>query len=174
MGPPHQIQISFNAEQDRLLLRLNTAGRTKAEFRFWLTRRYVRVLWKALLNMLQQHQPKEVKESQSPIAKPMAIAQEHKEVVSQADFQTQYQESHVFPLGEEPILVSKVQLKQDEKGNQILGISPQEGEGVQFGLNNQLMHSICKLIVDATNRAEWDLNLDFGEAEELIKTKGLN
>ncbi len=171
MSQLHQMQITFVPEEDRLLFRLNTSGRQSSEFRFWLTRRYVRILWAALLNMLKSRQPKEVKKK--PI-EPIAIAQQHLEAVEKADFKTQYQESHVFPLGDEPILVSKVALKESPHGSQILCMHPQNGQGLEFDLNEQLLHSFCKLLVDSSKRAEWDLNLDFGQAEELMSHRGLN
>ena len=167
------MQITFVPEEDRLLFRLNTSGRQSAEFRFWLTRRYVRILWTALINMLKDRQPKEVKKEE-PIKQTMEMAKQHQEAIEKADFKTQYQESHVFPLGEEPILVSKVALKQTPHGSQILCMHPQNGQGLEFDLNNQLLHSFCKLLEDSTRRAEWDLNLDFGQAEELIAQRGLN
>ena len=64
MGQLHQMQIVFVPEQDRLLFRLNTTGRQQQEFRFWLTRRYVRILWKALLNMLKAQDPNEPEQQQ--------------------------------------------------------------------------------------------------------------
>ncbi len=172
MSQLHQMQVTFVPEEDRLLFRLNTSGRQSAEFRFWLTRRYVRILWSALLNMLKSQQPKEVK--QEPIKQTMQIAKQHQEAIEKADFQTQYQESHVFPLGEQPILVSKVALKQSPAGSQVLCMHPQNGQGLEFDLNEQLLHSFCKLLHDSVTKAEWDLNLDFGQAEELIAQRGLN
>ena len=46
-----QLQLRFDAEQDRLLLRVNTADRE--EFRLWLTRRMVARLWPALRSALE-------------------------------------------------------------------------------------------------------------------------
>jgi len=51
MSQLHQIQISYVPTEDRLVLRLNT--RARHEFRFWMTRRYVIILWKAIMDMLQ-------------------------------------------------------------------------------------------------------------------------
>ena len=46
MGKLAQIQIRFAPVEDRLLMRLSTDD--GAEFRFWLTRRYVRIMWPIL------------------------------------------------------------------------------------------------------------------------------
>src|SRR5690606_35065439 len=41
-----QVNIRYELEQDRLLLRVRT--RTGAEYRLWLTRRYAALLWQVL------------------------------------------------------------------------------------------------------------------------------
>jgi len=168
----HQMQLTFAPEDDRLLFRVNTAGgRHRAEFRFWFTRRYVKLLWTALMNMLERRQPQKFPDE---IAKTKALAVEHQKAVEQADFQTQYQESAVFPLGEQPILVSRVTLKENERGEQILCIHPTNGQGLELGLNDQILHSFCKLLADCAKTAEWDLPFDFAKAEDLIARRGLN
>ncbi len=43
----HQITMSYAPEEDRLLLRISTADKT--EYQLWLTRRFVGVLWTALM-----------------------------------------------------------------------------------------------------------------------------
>lgn len=45
----HQVNASYIPEQDRLLLKINTTGQT--EFRFWITRRYLALLWQVLRQM---------------------------------------------------------------------------------------------------------------------------
>lgn len=169
----HQMQLTFAPEEDRLLFRVNTAGgRQRAEFRFWFTRRYAKLLWMALMNMLERRQPRE--KFKDEIAQTQALAQEHQKALQQADFQTQYEESAVFPLGEVPILLSRVTLKENERGEQILCMHPTQGQGLELGLNDQIMHSFCKLLADSAKTAEWDLPFDFGRAEDLIARRGLN
>ena len=50
MAKLSQIQVSFAPAEDRLLLRVSTDEHT--EFQFWLTRRYVRLLWPILEQMV--------------------------------------------------------------------------------------------------------------------------
>ena len=47
--------MSYSAEQDRLLLRVGTTD--KKEYQLMLTRRFVRVLWAALIKVLEKHSP---------------------------------------------------------------------------------------------------------------------
>ena len=174
MGQLHQMQIGFVPEQDRLLFRINTTGRQQQEFRFWLTRRYVRILWKALLNMLKSRESSEVVQFKEEPTKSAVLQLEHQEATSKADFQTPYQEANIHPLGEDPILVSKVALKKTPNGGQQLSMHPSEGQGIDFNLDVKVLHSFCRLLADAAAKAEWDLNLDFSQAEELIDNQGLN
>jgi len=184
MSQLHQMQITFVPEEDRLLFRVNTVGRNRAEFRFWFTRRYVRILWDALLNMLKKgkEEQEETKkehpemESERNPDKPVAtqLQQEHQEVVEKADFQTAYEESNVFPLGESPILLAKVGLGTNPQGTPVLSMQPPKGQGIELSLNKQILHSFCKLLHESTNKADWDLNLDFGQAEDLMSKMGLN
>jgi len=140
----HQMQLTFAPEEDRLLFRVNTAGgRHRAEFRFWFTRRYVKLLWTALMNMLERRQPQKFPDE---IAKTQALAVEHQKALEQADFQTQYQESAVFPLGEQPILVSRVTLKGNERGR-ANSLHPSH-ERARFGTGAQRPDSSFLLQVD--------------------------
>ncbi len=48
----HQLTLTFDPIEDRILLRIGTAEST--EYHLWLTRRFVKVLWKALMKNLDQ------------------------------------------------------------------------------------------------------------------------
>ncbi len=180
MSQLRQMQVTFVPVQDRLLFRINTATRPSQEFRFWFTRRYVKLLWNSLIKMLQKLQPIEVEPSApAPQAavqqavQAVSMAAEHKDTISKADFQTPYEESQVFPLGDQPILAVKIAIK-DGPNRQILCIHPEEGNGLEMALNKELLHSLCELLVTGSQKAEWNLDLNFGEAKELISKRMLN
>ena len=48
----HQLNLTISTEEDRLLLRLSTSGRS--EYRLWLTRRFVRALWDVLVKAAER------------------------------------------------------------------------------------------------------------------------
>ena len=54
----HQIQMAFDKLQDRILLRVSTSD--QAEFRFWMTRRYTKLLWTMLIKMLERDPAAEI------------------------------------------------------------------------------------------------------------------
>ena len=146
-----------------MLFRVNTKARQ--EFRFWMTRRYVAILWHTLTQLLANRAPTDAAAPPAPLNDPLveAAKQEikHQEVVSQADFKTQYQESTYLPFGEQPILLFSVGVKPGPQSEALLCLHPEQGQGIEMALNEQILHSICQLILDTTAKAEWALNLAF-------------
>ncbi|MEM1441942.1 MAG: hypothetical protein AAGF67_06340 [Verrucomicrobiota bacterium] len=171
MSKMHQMQLSYVSTEDRILFRLNTKARQ--EFRFWMTRRYTSILWNTLSKLLTDEVEDPVLEPERgapPLKDALAESAKqeikHKEVVSQADFETQYQESTYLPLGEEPALLFSVGLKPGPAGNQLLCMHPEKGQGIEMALNDQILHSLAKLIVDTTGKAGWNLDLRFSPPTE--------
>ena len=64
MSRINQIQIRYAPVEDRIVLRLNTED--SSEFRFWITRRYAKILAVSLMKLLhssediQEHKEEEV------------------------------------------------------------------------------------------------------------------
>ncbi len=172
MGPLHQMQITFVPEEDRLLFRVSVAGAPRAEFRLWLTRRYVQLVWRAILELLRKVDAPPGGGGGAPSS--MAMAIEHQAAVSQADFTSSYEESEVFPLGEEPLLAVKVGIKSGPGPVPVLCLHTVAGQGVEFGVRRDVLHSFCRLLSEGSGKAGWGLNLDFSEASDLISKRGLN
>lgn len=172
----HQMQLSYVSTEDRLLFRLNTKARQ--EFRFWMTRRYTKLLWHSLDRLLTKQKPAA---SPPPVSSPPSVpvdpipssspadplveaAQKeikHQELVSQADFTTAYQESTYLPLGETPALLFSVGIKPGPGGAAMLCLHPEKGQGIEMVLNEQILHSLCQLLIDTTTKADWNLHFAF-------------
>lgn len=178
MGKIHQFQMSFVPLEDRILFRLNATGRGMAQFRFWVTRRYAKLLWQGLMKMLDD--PKALEEASSrphvdPPTQAAELEQKHEEAVSSADFKSEFEETESFPLGKEPILLSRLSVRKAEgQDQQLLCLNPEKGNGIEFSLNEKMLHSLCKLVQVSCQKAEWDLKLDFGKNEGLSERGGLN
>ena len=163
----HQMQLSYVSTEYRLLFRLNTKARQ--EFRFWMTRRYVMILWHSLNQLLAKEEPAAaaaVPEVPAPaLVDPLVEAAKkeikHQEFVLQADFKTEYQESTYLPLGEAPALLFSVGIKPAPDGAAMLCMHPEQGQGIEMVLNEQILHSLCQLVIDTTTKADWRLNLAF-------------
>ena len=162
----HQMQLSYMPTEDRILFRMNTKARQ--EFRFWMTRRYISILWASLSKMISdqdQEEEFETEEQELPVKDALVESAkkeiEHQEIVSKSDFKTQYQESTYLPLEEEPALLFSVGIKSSPNGQPMLCRHPEKGQGIEMVLNDQILHSLCKLIVDTANKADWKLDLRF-------------
>ena len=133
-----------------------------------MTRRYTGILWSTLSKLLSTDAQDQELMSERPknqlkdaLVESAKKEIKHKEMVSQADFETQYQESTYLPLGEDPALLFSVGLKPGPEGSQLLCMHPEKGQGIEMALNEQILHSLCKLIIDTTTKAGWSLNLQF-------------
>ena len=155
----HQLNVSHNDRQDRLLLRLNT--QTAEEFRFWLTRR----LTLRLLPALQQAVGR-AESSQANMVAPDATSQQiltelkRDAFMQQADFKTPFVEQpQQLPLGDEPMLVTDVQLSFQPSGLlltlQDKGSPSGNVQTCQLHLQATLVHGLIHLIGQAVAKADW-------------------
>lgn len=174
MAALSQIQVRYHPVEDRLLLRMSTSDHQ--EFQFWLTRRCVQGMWPLLVKLLKE--APSVTTRTAPQHREEVLAFQHQQAVSQADFQTGYreEEERTRPLGEAPMLVKRVDVRRDDQGTAKLGLRPAEGQGVELGLGEPLLHSLSKLIADSAERCGWGLGLRLGAAgtEEDASRRAMN
>ena len=154
----HQLQIAFDAAEDRLLFRVSTT--VAEEFRIYLTRRFVKMLWPHLLRNLES---KVAIKAPVPEVRREVLAFEHEKAVRETDFSQPFAEPaasapHQFPLGEQPFVAVHGQLRVEGAGIYKLALNPGSGQGLEIGLDDRLMHSFCKLLETAARNAEWELS----------------
>ena len=159
----HQLNVSHNDRQDRLLLRLNT--QSGEEFRFWLTRRLTLRLLPVLqqtVGRLESNQPQML--APDPASQQILTELKRDAFLQKADFKTPYvEQAQQLPLGEEPMLVTDVQMQVQgtgvlltlqDKGSANGGTTAQV-QSCQLNLQPSLVHGLIHLIQQAMNRAEW-------------------
>jgi hypothetical protein len=155
----HQIQISFVPEEDRLLLRFST--RQGEEYRLWLTRRFVRLLWPPLLQAVSAEFAAVT--AGSPDARRSLMGLQQKEVLAAANFTDPFRHASPgapsFPLGEQPLLAHKLVLGSIGPGKTRLHFMPLQGDGVDMVLNRETAHSLLKLLSDACAKTDWGITL---------------
>ncbi len=152
----HQIQMAYDKQQDRILLRVSTSER--AEFKFWVTRRYVKLLWTILIKMLERD-PVAAVHADEKVRRTM-MGFQHADAVRAGDFAKQYEETaSALPLGTDPVLLSRITAKQNAGAQQFLCMHPEQGQGIDIAVNAELLHMISKLVVDAVAQSGWDLKL---------------
>lgn len=151
----HQIQVAYSRLEDRLLLRFNTTD--GMEFRFWLTRLFVKKFWAGLVDTLETSLV--ALPSQDPMIKQSVMGFMHEAAVGKANFKDPFQSETVssFPFGPEPVLISRARIQPKGGGLHLLSLFPEKGDGVELGVDQNLLHLLGKMIRDAIIPAEWGL-----------------
>ena len=155
----HQIQLTYVPIEDRALLRLSTDDR--CEYRFWITRRYAKLLWPALTRSLESEGT--VITQKEPGAKSAVLAFQHEAAIAGSDFKTEFKSEKLqTPLGDEPILLVRIHSRRLSNNLTLLAMHPEHGQGLELNLNNPLLHSLTKLLRDAANAGDWQLTIEVG------------
>lgn len=162
----HQVQIRHDETEDRLLLRLSTTE--NSEFRFWLTRRFVKRLWAMLVQMLEWDQA--VRQQADPETRRTVLDIQHEGYSQQASYAKKFDEAtqeapRSLPLGETPTVLAKAKGKKGEKA-MVLSLHPQHGQGVDLNLDTKLLHIFTRLLRQSVAKTDWDINLALHGAQE--------
>jgi len=158
-----QIQLRYLPVEDRILLRMNTTA--KAELRFWITRRFASLLVRELEKLLQLST--EAASPQEREKQKAVMSFQHQEAVQNADMSQQFQqEAKHFPMGQRPVLLSRIVSNRTEQDIAVLSLLPPQGKGIDLTLQPQLLHSVCKLLNDALKASDWGLMLDLPDTTE--------
>ena len=155
----HQLSVSYEERQDRLLLRLNTQDHQ--EFRFWLTRRMSLRLLPAIDQSVAR-----LEASQPGVAAPDTTSQKmltelkRDAFLQKADFSTPFEaKAERKPLGEEPLLITDAQLSLQANGGLLITFQEKSVEGAvkscQLNLQASLVHGLIHLIQQALVKADW-------------------
>ncbi|MBI2752571.1 MAG: hypothetical protein HYX46_03515 [Betaproteobacteria bacterium] len=153
----HQIKVDYVSEQDRLLMQLATSD--EVEVRMWLTRRFVKLLWPLLVKLAEEANPR-IRTQLDPEARRALLGLEHEEAIARADFSKPYDDSvRAMPLGEQPLLLARIQTSHDPNGQPLVALHPAEGQGVTLTLDSVLLHSLCRLLQAAVAKSDWDMEL---------------
>lgn len=152
----HQLKLEYVPQQDRLLLRLSTDQQT--EIPLWLTRRGVQRLWQVLLDVA--HAIPEVASHGDPQVRNALLGFRHAAAVAAADFDQDYAEGgRAYPLGTEPLLITRIESCGAARGTRLLGLYPDEGDGVRISLEEKLLHGFMRLLERGVAKADWNLEL---------------
>ncbi len=143
-----------------MLLRIGTSE--QSEYKLWLTRRFVRVLWGALMKIMEKDA--DLKKDLLPEVRDAVLAMEHQEAVQTADFaQTHAEDNRDLTSNTGPLLVKGGALTPIKDGLIQLKLDTDNGTSINVSLNKQLMHAFCHMTITSTFKADWDLNLSVGD-----------
>lgn len=160
----HQLSVTYQAEQDRIFVRINTAA--AEEVRLWLTRRLMVGLWPLLTKLLTQHLLKlesagtSLDTADDGLKKMLADFRKE-QFLQEADFDTPYDDNQaVLPLGQEPVLVTDVDASPLPTGRLRLSFNErlpgaQEPRNFQIDMDPKLMQGLMHLLDQALTRSQW-------------------
>lgn len=158
----HQVNVSYSAEQDRLLIRINSLN--GEEFRAWLTRRLTLKLLPHLgktaqAQIEQQFQPPAAG-TPLPEQKEQMLQNFKKEAaVYDGDFQTPFKEkAAALPLGEDPLLVTELSftpLADAKLQVTLLERLPGKQRDLQLVMDPALTQGLLRLLSQSLKASGW-------------------
>jgi hypothetical protein len=161
----HQIQVTYQQDEDRLLLRASFtgAGEPLGEVRAWLTRRLLRNLWPGIVKALETQVT--LNQPQAAHAKAEIVGMQHQatvqDIAARGDFKTPYADTaQAFPIGEAPILVTTVHFNISANKPVRIRFEPAQGQGFEVALSPQVLHGFCNLLREAVKTAQWEVELN--------------
>lgn len=156
----YQLQASYQAQQDRILLRMNT--RSNEEFRLWLTRRMVKNFFPHLVRISAQQgsNPAQLISHDSSDSTALA-AFKKQESLAKADFRTPYSAEMLSqPIGNEPLLATKMHMTQLDRQKLRLGFEEDSSGGdkpraFEVTLGPSVVHSLLHMLEMVLKSADW-------------------
>ena len=135
------------------------------EFRFWLTRRFVKQLWGLLVKLLEQDRP--VRQQLDADARRTVLGIRHEGFAQQGNFTAPFQEhGQRLPLGDEPVLLARAEGQLRDDGSYLLRLHPRPGQGIDMVLDAQLLHLFCKLLSQVVAKTDWGIDLALFKGKE--------
>jgi hypothetical protein len=158
----HQFQATYQREQDRILLRLNT--RTNEEVRLWFTRRMLTNFYPHLVKSVRtmgNEAVQAISHDGGPSKDLAGFRQQ--ETLAKADFSTPFNDVSVqYPAGIEPLLVTQIQVTQ--LANQTIRIAFEEkmpaGESVrkfEVSLALTMVQALQHLLEVVLKQSDWGI-----------------
>lgn len=158
-----QINLGFNPQEDRLLLKVGLVGKT--EVAVWITRRVCKMLWNLLQNAHQAMAPTNAQFSApaivTPEAKNHALESFAKEANTQKtlenlDFKSEYVADRQ-PHSPVPLLATQCLTLTVGNLPPQLDLQCSNGQSVKMPLTNELLHALIGMMQLATREAHWDI-----------------
>lgn len=155
----HQLQVSYEPTQDRLLLQVRT--RDAHLIAIWLTRRMVMRMWPHFRRMLtgMSVQAAAPGAMAVPEAQEMLAQAARAKALKTADFKTPFSSEPVQrPLGAEPMLPLTAKLRATPKGVLVLSLKDVQDRTMELRFGDTMAHGLNRLVEQALQRAEWGLS----------------
>lgn len=158
-----QINLGFNEQEDRLLLKLGLIDKT--EIAVWISRRICKAMWALLQGTQATLQPATTmtntppamtSDSKSQVMENFAREVAEQKAIENMDFNTTYQADRQTRT-DEPMLAIQCIVITAENQLPNLELQCKNGQSVKMALSNELVHALTNMMQLATREAGWDL-----------------
>ena len=151
-----QINLGYNAEQDRLLFRVGLSDNT--ELLVWLTHRITQMMWSLLTGEAHLPTATSIQTQTLPEQAVEQFKQEAQAVdaLQKMDFKTEYQPRPEVRNDGAMLAVNVLLISQDNKPSS-LEMPCLEGVTVRMNLNSELTLAICNMLQLACKEASWTI-----------------
>ncbi|WP_319380636.1 hypothetical protein [Thiomicrorhabdus sp.] len=151
----HQMHATYHAVEDRILLKIKTHN--QCLYQAWLTRRFISLFLPALHGK-HPNKPEMLLEESTPTSE---MEEDILEIFS-ALMQAPFEEPEVpeFPLGEEPLLLSRMTFENLDTPEARWILEPEDGNGIELPYHPNLLTPMLQIMNKALLKADWQLNLE--------------
>ncbi|MCM0019087.1 MAG: hypothetical protein NBV67_03765 [Tagaea sp.] len=177
MSAIQQFGIDVMPVEDRLVLKLNAAG--QPTLRFWVTRRFLALFWKALTGEMR----KSVADAKSPAARDFLLDMAETRLMAKADFATAFQERATAPVpkapapaapapaappqaaappADPPRLLWGFNIHRKPEGQTAIVLIASDNARIDLTLADDGVFGLMRIFREAAEKAEWELPLAWG------------
>ncbi len=158
-----QINLGFNEQEDRLLLKLGLIDKT--EIAVWVSRRICKTMWGLLQGAqvtllpsatMANIPPAVTPDNKSQVMESFAREVAEQKAIEHMDFKSEYMADRQTRT-EEPMLAIQCIVISEENQLPHLELQCKSGQSVKIALSNELVHALTNMMQLATREASWDL-----------------
>jgi hypothetical protein len=156
-----QLNLGYDALQDRLLLRLGLSDGT--EIKIWLTRRIVKAVWGLLqsADLLPVTAPDMFTSQTSDALDQAAKQATEQKTLKQLDFTETYDASRTN-LTDAPILPRECRILALDNGQHVMELLADEQLNLRIPMNQELIQALTNMLQITSKEAGWDLSFAEG------------
>lgn len=156
-----QLNLGYDALQDRLLLRLGLSDGT--EIKIWLTRRIVKAVWGLLqsADLLPVTAPDMFTSQTSDALDQAAKQATEQKTLKQLDFTETYDASRTN-LTDAPILPRECRILALDNGQHVMELLAAEQLNLRIPMNQELIQALTNMLQITSKEAGWDLSFAEG------------
>jgi hypothetical protein len=159
----HQIHLSYRLDEDRILCQASFKAEDGSlhEARAALTRRVVKSLWTGIVDAMGTQVT--LNKPEAAHAKAEIISMEHEACVTAmkdgGNFSTPYQPVQAYPLGDVPILVTRLDFMTAPNQPIRVKFTLVGGQFFEIAYTPSVLHGFCAMLQDIVQQAQWDMEL---------------